>query len=71
MEILYVQLNDNVIHRPNWLETRRYENKTLIRFQLIVTLDKVIYINRNILLVVTQLQFTKQNRFTFRQKNSH
>jgi hypothetical protein len=47
---------------------RRDENKTLVKFQLIVTLDKVIYINRNILIVVTQPQFTKQNRFTFSQK---
>jgi hypothetical protein len=47
---------------------RRYENKTLVKFQLILTLDKVIYINRNILIVVTQPQFTKQNRFNFRQK---
>jgi hypothetical protein len=37
-------------------------------FQLIVTLDEVIYINRNILIVATQPQFTKQNRFTFSQK---
>jgi hypothetical protein len=36
--------------------------------KMIVTLDKVIYINRSILIVVTQPQFTKQNRFTFSQK---
>jgi hypothetical protein len=46
----------------------RYENKTLVKFQLIVTLDKKIYINRNILIVVTKTQFNKQNRFTFSQK---
>jgi hypothetical protein len=45
-----------------------YENKTLVKFQLIVTLDMVIYINRNTLIVVTQPQFTKQNSFTFSQK---
>jgi hypothetical protein len=39
---------------------RRYENKTLVRFQLIVTLDKAININSNILIVVTQPQFTKK-----------
>jgi hypothetical protein len=37
-----------------------YGNKTLVKFQLIVTLDKVIYININILIVVTQTQFTKK-----------
>jgi hypothetical protein len=40
------------IGRIGW--KKRYENKTLVKFQLIVTLDKVIYINSNILIVVTQ-----------------
>jgi hypothetical protein len=39
---------------------RRYENKTLVKFQLIVTLDKVIYITNNILIVVTLPQFSKK-----------
>jgi hypothetical protein len=43
----------------------RCESKTLVKFQLIVTLDKVIHINTNILIVVTQPQFTTKNRFTF------
>jgi hypothetical protein len=47
----------------------RYDNKSIVKFQLIVTLDKVIYINRNIFIVVTQPQFTNQNRFTFSQKS--
>jgi hypothetical protein len=51
---------------------RRYENKTLVQFQLIVTLDKVNYFNnffnRNILIVVTEPQFTLKSRFTFSQK---
>jgi hypothetical protein len=34
-------------------------DKTLVKFQLIVTLDKVIYISINILIVVTQPQFKK------------
>jgi hypothetical protein len=39
-----------------------YENKNLVKFHLIVNLEKVIYINSNILTVVTQPQFTKKNK---------
>jgi hypothetical protein len=44
---------------------KRYENKALAKFQLIVTLDKIIYINSNISIIVTQPQLTKKNWFTF------
>jgi hypothetical protein len=47
-----------------------YENKTLVKFQLIVTLDKAIHINSNIVTVVTQPQFTAKNRFIFSRKNT-
>jgi hypothetical protein len=39
---------------------RRNEYKSLVKFQLIVTLDKVIHINSTILIVVYQPQFTKK-----------
>jgi hypothetical protein len=45
------------IGRAGW--RRRYENKTLVKFQLNVTLDKKISINSSILIVVTQPLFTK------------
>jgi hypothetical protein len=41
------------IGRIGW-KKRSYENKTLVKFQLNVSLDKVIYINSNISIVVAQ-----------------
>jgi hypothetical protein len=43
--------------------------KTQVKFQLTVTLDKVIYSKSNILIVVTQPKFTRKIRFTLSWKN--
>jgi hypothetical protein len=45
--------------------------KTLVIFQPIVTLDKVICLNSIILIVVTQPQFTKKLGLPSAEKNSH
>jgi hypothetical protein len=46
-----------VIRWPDWLK-KKYVNKTLVKFQLYVALDKVVPINSSISIIVTQRKFT-------------
>jgi hypothetical protein len=50
---------------------RRYENTTLVKFKLIVTLYKVIHIISNILILVTQPQFTTKIGLPSAEKIGH